>query len=194
MARVRTFVAVEVDPAIRANAVALQKAIAKGGAAVKWVEPANLHVTVVFLGEVDDRGLVDVCRAVKTAAARTAPFALRVAGVGAFPSARRPKTVWAGVTDGATELAGLHAALEDALTATGVYRREERAYTPHLTLGRVGDEADGQTVAAELPKHLGWSGGHTFVDEVVIFSSELRRTGPEYAPLGRFALTGRTSA
>ena len=190
MARVRTFVAVEVGAAIRANAVALQKTLARSGANVKWVEPANLHVTLVFLGEVDDRDLHGVCQAVKSVAATESPFALRASGVGGFPTARRPKVAWAGLTDGSADLVRIHAKLEEALSAVGAYRKEERAYTPHLTLGRVTDEADGNLLSAELPKHLGWQGGHTGVDELIVFSSEMRRTGPEYAALARAPLTG----
>lgn len=98
--------------------------------------------------------------------------------------------VWAGITDGATELQHLFAALEPPLIDLGLYRREERGYTPHLTLGRTKSEADGTALAAVLPKHLAWQGGHTAVEEVVVFSSELRRDGPEYTPLGRAALQG----
>ncbi|MFO0847043.1 MAG: RNA 2',3'-cyclic phosphodiesterase [Gemmataceae bacterium] len=190
MPRIRTFLAVEIDDGIRRSAAALQAALAQSGAAVKWVDPASMHVTLQFLGEVDDRDLPALCRAVAKVTKGLPPFALRAAGVGAFPTPRRPKVVWAGITDGATELQHLFAALEPPLIDLGLYRREERGYTPHLTLGRTKSEADGAALAAVLPKHLAWQGGHTAVEEVVIFSSELRRDGPEYTPLGRAALQG----
>ncbi len=192
MGRIRTFIAVEVDPGIRANAVALQKTLSKSGATVKWVEPANLHVTLVFLGEVDDRELPAVCKAVASVAATEPPFALRFAGVGAFPTPRRPKVIWTGITDGATELARIHSKLSDTLENLGAYRKEERGFTPHLTLGRVTDESAGNILSGELPRHLSWQGGHTMVSELVIFSSDLRRTGPEYTPLSRADLQGTT--
>lgn len=190
MPRIRTFLAVEIDDGIRRSAAALQAALAQSGAAVKWVAPEAMHVTLQFIGEVDDRDLPALCRAVAKVAKGLPPFALRVAGVGAFPTPRRPKVVWAGITDGATELQHLFAALEPPLIDLGLYRREERGYTPHLTLGRTKSEADGTALAAVLPKHLAWQGGHTAVEEVVVFSSELRRDGPEYTPLGRAALQG----
>src|SRR5215208_4100908 len=111
MPRTRTFIAVEIGDEIRANAVALQGALARAGADVRWVAPDSMHVTLLFLGEVDDRELHAVCRAVQDVAATEPRFALRVAGVGAFPNARRPKTVWAGVTDGADELRRLYDAI-----------------------------------------------------------------------------------
>src|SRR5262245_50717195 len=125
MARVRTFIGIEVGDAIRTNAVALQQALAKTGADVNWVPLENLHITLLFLGEVDDRELASVCRAVADAVKREPVFKLRVNGVGAFPNARRPKTLWAGVTDGAAELARLHGLIEASLLDLGTYRREE---------------------------------------------------------------------
>ena len=62
MPRTRTFIAVEISPEIRANAIALQESLARTGANVKWVGPESMHVTLLFLGEVDDRELPAVCR------------------------------------------------------------------------------------------------------------------------------------
>lgn len=191
MARVRTFLAVDIDPGVRAHAVALQRALGKSGADVKWVAPEQMHVTLNFLGDADDRDIPAVCRAVAEVAAAEPPFRLGVSGVGAFPTPRRPKTIWAGITDGAENLRRLYAALEPKLLALGVYRKEERGYTPHLTLGRVKADADSHALAADLSKHAGWEGGDTAIEEVVVYSSELRREGPEYAVLGRGVLKGR---
>ena len=188
MPRTRTFIAVEIDDAIRASAVALQEALAKTGAEVKWAAPDTMHITLLFLGEVDDRELHSVCRAVKEVAATEPPFPLRVSGVGAFPTPRRPKILWAGITDGATELKRLYDKLEAKLLDLGCYRKEERGYTPHLTLGRVKGEADGFALARELPKRLAWDGGRTVVDEVLVFASELKPDGPEYTVIGRAEL------
>src|SRR5205085_1118704 len=96
MSRVRTFIAVEIGDEIRKNAVALQQRLAKADPDVRWATPDTMHLTLLFLGEVDEREVVDVCRVVKDVAGREPPFPLRVSGVGAFPNARRPKTVWAG--------------------------------------------------------------------------------------------------
>lgn len=194
MARARTFLAVEIDPAMRQAATALQAALGKSVAGVRWAAPTTFHLTLQFLGEVDDRDLHTVCRVADAVARRLPPFALRLGGVGAFPNLRRPKTVWAGVTDGAADLQRLFTELEDGLLAAGAYRREARAYTPHLTLGRVTTDEDNADLAAALPKYLAWAGGQTTVDEVVVFTSQLRRDGPEYTPVGRAVLRGRAEA
>ena len=153
--------------------------------------PENMHVTLLFLGEVDDRELHAVCRAVKGAAAGEPPFPLRVSGVGAFPTPRRPKILWAGITDGAESLQRLNAALEGPMLELGCYRKEERGYTPHLTLGRVKGDSDSLALASELPKRLAWDGGRAQVDEVLVFSSELERDGPTYTVIGRAPLAGK---
>lgn len=190
MARTRTFVAVEIAPTVRSAAEALQASLARSGASANWVAPANLHVTMLFLGAVDDRELSAVCRAVSRAVLREPPFAVRVSGVGAFPNSRRPKVVWAGITDGAAELTRLHGLLEPPLFDLGCYRQEERAYTPHLTLGRVQGEADALALAGVLPDFADWDGGSTTINELTVFASELRRGGPVYTPLGRCRLGG----
>lgn len=190
MARVRSFIGVEVGDEVRRKAVALQKQLAKTGAGVKWAAEGGMHVTLLFLGELDDRDILPVCKAV-SAAAKTEPgFPLRVSGVGAFPNVRRPKVIWGGITDGTDPLRRLYTRIEAKLLDLGVYRQEERDYTPHLTLGRVRGEADGNLLAAELPKLLAWDGGRAQVNEVCVYSSEMRRDGPEYVVLGRAELTG----
>lgn len=190
MARVRTFIAVGVESGVRGAAAALQRVLAKTGAEVRWAGVDQMHVTLHFLGDIDDRDIPGVCRAVARVTAKRQPFRLTTAGVGAFPTARRPKTLWAGLTDGADELRALHAALEQPLTELGVYRHEERGYSPHLTLGRVKSDADGQTLAAVLPKYADWAAGDSLVTEVLVMASDLRKDGPEYSVLGRAELTG----
>lgn len=188
MGRTRTFIGVDIGDAIRGSAAALVKELSKTGAAVKWVTPESMHVTLLFLGEVDDRELHSVCKAVKAAAEREPPFSLRVSGLGAFPTPRRPKVLWAGITDGADPLRRLHAGLEERMLELGCYRTEERGYNPHLTLGRVTGDADALTIAAEIPKRQAWQGGRFAVDEVLVFSSEMDRGGPVYTVVGRAPL------
>jgi 2'-5' RNA ligase len=189
MSRTRTFLGVAVSDDTRRRCTTLQQELA-AVADVKWVEPVNLHVTLLFLGELDDRDLVQVCKGATAAARREPPFELRVSGVGAFPTPRRPKVLWAGIAGGADSLVRLHAAVAGPLIESGIYREEARDYTPHLTVGRANADEDSQRLAPELLKRLNWDGGTTAVEEVLVFSSELRRSGPEYAVLARSRLLG----
>jgi RNA 2',3'-cyclic 3'-phosphodiesterase len=189
MPRTRLFLGVAVSKDTCRRAADLQTALAQH-AELKWVGPQLLHVTLLFLGDVDDREMVAVCKAAAAAARREPPFALGVSGLGAFPNARRPKVLWGGITDGAANLLRLFAGIADPLVDAGIYRPEERGYTPHLTLGRANADEESQKLAAELAKWPEWDGGRTDVEEVVVYSSEMRRSGPEYAVVARGPLLG----
>jgi len=190
MARLRTFIAVDIDKIIRDRAVTLQEALGRAGADVKWVEPENLHITLLFLGEVEDRALPAVCGVVADVAAGQPPFIMTVEGAGSFPSVRRPRTLWVGVGEGKQELVALHEALEAPLLELGCYRREGRQYTPHITLGRVKGDAGADLLATALGRRSDWQGGQVRVREVLVMSSELRPQGPSYTVLGRGKFSG----
>ena len=184
---IRTFIAVEVSPAIRTRLVAMQREFASTAQEVKWVEEENLHVTLKFLGQVDEREVHTVCRLVQEAVAGQAPFDMTVAGIGAFPNAKRPRVIWAGVTAGGPELIRIHADLERALRAQG-YPREDRPYTPHITLGRIRQIQPNAQLATELEQHQGWDGGQTVVRELLVMASQLSSDGPHYIVMGRGTL------
>lgn len=193
MTRIRTFIAVDVDDDTRDRLVLLQERLAAhGGEAVKWVEPDSLHVTLLFLGEVEDRDLAAVCRTVSRVCAEHDAFTLAVEKVGCFPNARRPRVLWAGIGEGADELIALHAALEEPLLELGCYRREERQYTPHLTLGRVRPDKVPFALSEAIAKNQTWSAGQTAVGEVLVMSSDFMsgHVGPNYTVMGRAPLRG----
>ena len=188
MARVRTFIALELNDSVRDRLVNLQTKLVKHAPAARWETPANMHLTLLFLGEIDRLDVVPVCRVVQKRARKHAPFAVDIAGLGAFPNARRPKTLWTGMADGVEALQALHDDLEDGLLELGNYRREDRGYTPHLTLGRLSADDRGEEWTKLIEEHASWRGGTLPVDEVVIMSSQLRGEGPEYLVLGRAKL------
>src|SRR5207253_2534066 len=98
----------------------------------------------------DERAVIDVCRATARACDLLSPFTFGLETVGCFPNERRPRVVWIGVGTGSHEFKQLHDAVELALQDLGCYRREERQYTPHLTLGRVKNDGSNE----ELVKNL----------------------------------------
>src|SRR5438067_428931 len=103
MSRIRTFIGVDPGEEIRQQLVAVQQNLGRETPDVKWVERENLHVTLLFLGEVDDRELPAVCRAVEKGTSSQKVFNLAVEGIGCFPNPRRPRTVWAGIGAGAAD-------------------------------------------------------------------------------------------
>jgi RNA 2',3'-cyclic 3'-phosphodiesterase len=187
MTRIRTFIAVDVGQLICDRLVALQDKLGQAGTEVKWVEQANLHVTLLFLGEVEDRQVAKICGMVAETAATHESFRLSVEGAGCFPTPRRPRILWAGVGTGADALVALHDDLEKPLTTLG-YRREERRYKPHVTLGRVRSAAPADGLARALAEQAKWKGGETLVKELHVMSSELTPRGPTYTILSRAPL------
>ncbi len=186
----RTFVAVEIDSPIRARAAELIESLRGSAADVKWVETHNLHLTLKFLGDVHERDLVDVCRAVQKGAAEVNPFDLEVRGAGAFPHAARPRTVWIGAGAGAEQMIGLHDAVEAALADLG-YRKEHRQFQTHLTIGRVRGSGPGIAELGKLiQQHAEFLVGRMTVGKVTVFSSELTSSGPVYETIATARLGG----
>jgi 2'-5' RNA ligase len=145
---------------------------------------------MLFLGEVDARDLVGVCKAVRDIAAEFESFSIEIARIGSFPNARRPRTLWVGVGEGHDKVVRLHHQLEDALIKLGAYRREDREFTPHITLGRTRNGEATPALAALLNRESDWTGGRQAINEVHVMGSELKQDGPEYTIIGREKLRG----
>ena len=113
---------------------------------IKWVTAGNIHVTLKFLGDVPRARIDEIGRSLEPICAATPPMRLSVAGLGAFPSARAPRVVWAGLEGDTEPLSSLAHNVDAALVALG-YPAESRPFTPHLTLARVRQEASGDVRA-----------------------------------------------
>jgi RNA 2',3'-cyclic 3'-phosphodiesterase len=190
MSRSKLFVAASIAPKVISKAMALQKLFSHSEANVNWVSRESMHLTLVFLGEVDDREQHAICKAASKALQEESPIILRISGVGAFPSLRRPKVLWAGISEGAEDLIRIQKKVAESLVKIGCYRHEDRPYVPHLTLGRAKDEEAGTQLIELLESQSAWVGGESPLDEVGLYSSEMRRNGPEYTLLGRAELGG----
>ncbi len=190
---VRTFVAVEAGPAVRRRTAELIDRLRPAASTVKWVDPQQLHMTLKFLGELQLSRSAAVCDAVAAAVAAIPSFSLAVRGLGAFPHARRPSTLWIGAGDGAEKIVALQAAVAAALADLG-FRPESRQFRPHFTIGRV--RRGGPPPPAlrdQLREEAEFDGGAMAVTEAVVFSSELTPTGPIYSTLGRLPLAAGDS-
>ena len=195
MPRYRLFIALEIDEEIRHVLTTLQFNLGRQfpDIDVKWVEPENLHVTLIFLGDVDDRDLHGITKIMKTVGKSEPPFPIRVQGMGAFPSSRRPKILWAGLGEGQETVKRLHQSLSDPLMELGCYRAESRDYTPHLTLGRIQADSDNQALSNAFAEHKEWTAGTLIVSQLTLYTSEMRRGGPEYSVMEQVSLTGSSS-
>jgi len=188
---VRTFVAIEISPEVRTRARKLMDQLQQVDAKIRWVDPAQLHLTLKFLGEIDLLEIPQVCKVVEQVASATPPFSLRVASAGAFPDLVRPRTVWLGIEEDNDEIIALHAQLETALESLG-FRSEKRRFRPHLTIGRVRGEGPGVAELARLlEENRDYFSGVIDVDAVVVLSSEQQRGAQVYEALGTATLEGR---
>ena len=186
----RTFVAVEIAEPIRAKAADLIAQLDGTAAEVNWVETHNLHLTLKFLGDVHQRDVLDVCRAVSTGAAQVEPFNLEIRGAGAFPNAARPRTVWIGAGQGEPQMVALHDRIEQALAKLG-FREEHRRFQTHLTIGRVRGAGSGILELGErLQQKADVLIGAMTVQKATVFSSTLTPAGPIYEVVGTARLGG----
>jgi len=184
----RIFVAVALDPALRDAVLALERRLEDAGARLRWVKPENLHFTLRFLGEISEPQLNRVRSAVRDASAGIAPFRIVLASIGAFPSARRPQVLWAGIREGVEAMEELARRLDDAL-ALERFPREPRGFTPHLTLARVKDARLWGDLSRVLPVFEGEDVGEQDVTSLLVMESVLRPQGPIYTPVEEVRLT-----
>ena len=185
MSRIRTFLAVPLPAEIRDKLTVLQRQLAQRSNKITWTQPENLHVTLIFLGDVSAEEVPAICKAAQEASSTIKPFEASVRGVGCFPDQRRPRILWAGISEGTTQLRELLDLTSIQLEGLG-FRREERIYTPHITIGRVRQSQRG--FGESLQAHEAFEAGKTLVEEVHIYSSELTPKGSLYTLMGRARL------
>jgi len=165
----------------------LKRAAGRAASDVKWVATENIHLTLQFLGGVPEERRAAVESAIAEAAAPSAPLQLEIRGAGAFPSGRRARVLWAGVSGDVAALSAFVADLGLRLGALG-YPPEERAFSPHLTLARARDPRGVPGMAAALARCGEGPSSRWPVQEVVLFRSHLSPQGPRYEALARVPL------
>jgi len=183
---VRLFVALDIPEAVRTAIESLIGELKPLDDSWKWVRAENLHVTLKFLGEVAPDRLPRIVEALRTAPT-SGSVALKFHGLGFFPNERRPRVLWAGM-EGPQNLIGLAVAVEGALASAG-FAREEREFTPHLTLARnkraTGSPQLREAIATLSDGQFGMMDASTFH----LVESRIRSAGPEYTTLESFPLT-----
>lgn len=191
--RLRLFVAAELPEewkqALAAEARALDHAAPGFG---RWVDPALMHLTLVFLGGQVPSLVPAIQGAIDIAAAATRPFTLHLDEAGSFGGPRSVRVVWVGIRDGPSgSLDALHGTLVENLRAASIpFEADRGPFRAHLTLGRARRDAtpaSSQAVSAAIARRrservIAWPGSFR-CEEIVLVESELRPTGPIYTPL-----------
>jgi 2'-5' RNA ligase len=181
MAEVRTFVAVDISPAVKTQIGQIIGQLRPIGSMIRWVRPEGLHLTLKFLGEISREQLATVYQAVERGMAGISPFSYALAELGGFPNLRRPRVIWIGVPRGKELLRKLQERIEAQLTGCG-FPKEKRGFSPHLTIGRVKSLRGIQPLLERLPSIV-FESGEIPVTAVKVMRSELKPTGAEYSPL-----------
>lgn len=162
-----------------------------GRRAVSWTPPGNFHVTLKFLGAVEEPRVPGIVEALREAVAGHSAFAMTVHGLGAFPSASRPRVIWAGIESGAGRLTALARAVEAALVPLG-FEAATRPFSAHVTLGRVREPGPDPSLARALARAAAAPLGETRVERLVLMRSELSPRGSRYTEVASLPLEAST--
>lgn len=185
----RLFVAVDLSADARQAIAAEQKriaaALADAKARVKWVRPEHLHLTLVFLGDVEDARVPSVVDAIGRDVDAPA-FDVTFSGVGVFPARRAPRALWIGIGAGASELTAMQKELAQRVARTGV-ELDDRPFSPHLTLGRwrMSRSSDGRRALAAAGQGVI---ARMRVAAATLYESQLSSSGPAYTARARATL------
>ena len=181
--RIRAFVAVPIPDAQREQLAEVQQAMRGQFRQVSWTRPEAMHLTLLFLGDIESSAVPVLAQRLGDAAAAMAPFDLELGEPGSFGE----RVLWIGLRQGARELTPLAEKVRDAAQEFG-NREEERAFHGHVTLGRAqrrGGLASGLARCPRPAPFAPWT-----AREIELLRSELHPKGARYSILGRFALAG----
>lgn len=186
MEQIRAFIAIELSEELKASLARLQGLIKLGSESyVKWVDPQGMHLTLKFLGNISVDKVTAISEAVAEVARSAAPFRLELTEFGAFPNTKAPRVAWVGLGGDLESLLRLQRGIDQALIPLG-FAAEARAFSPHLTLGRVRDQAApqeqrklGQRIASLVVPGQ----PPLYVDKVSLMRSQLTSKGAIYSRL-----------
>jgi 2'-5' RNA ligase len=187
---IRTFICLEIPPSTKERIARLQSSLRRIDAQVSWVKPANIHLTLKFLGDVPATQMDSVCEAASRAAHSVSSFEIEVSGAGCFPSQKSPRVLWVGLASIAESLKRLHRAVEDELAREG-FPPEAKRFSPHLTLGRMRSPRNSSELAEELIRQ-GFEAETFRAEELIVMRSDLNPGGSIYTPQSIIRLGGKS--
>lgn len=184
----RLFVAFELGSAVLGEVERLVTRLRPVAPEARWARTEAMHVTLAFLGEVEEARLPELESTLRTVAARHRPLSVNVYGGGTFGSRARPHVLWLGLQGDVEALFALRADLEAALTQLG-FPLEARAFQPHLTLARARSSRGDARLESCRAQLEGASFGTVSLTELVLFESELAPKGAKHTPRCRARLS-----
>lgn len=184
----RTFIAIAIRPEEKLLTFIRELQDRLNKSRVNWVNPNTMHLTLRFLGTTTKEQVGQILQEAPVVFNKQKPFEIKLTGFGKFGSAQNPKVLWAGI--GASDpLEALAAETEEMVRNVG-FDGDERAFRPHLTLGRVKWLKEDENLKRMLDYYRAVSFQRMEVNEVVFYESILKPAGPVYRPLQKFKLVG----
>lgn len=178
---IRAFIAIEIDPQLVREISTAVTDLKPRIAGIRWVSQTNFHLTLKFLGDIEENKIEPIAQALELALRPFPRFTINAKGLGVFPDLRRPRVLWIGLEG--KKLLELASKVETALDPLG-FLPEKRGFQPHLTIGRWRQfDRSSSKFADELEKWQGHEFGESTVAKVIFFQSELKREGAIYRPL-----------
>ncbi len=182
----RTFIAIDFDHKIRERIASLQAKLKSRCPKLSWVKPERMHLTLKFLGEIDDAQVEPIKTALNAVAVQCRPFDITFAGMGIFPPHGRANVLWLGIEDATGHLKTCWKSCEDALAVLGL-PREDRPFSAHLTLARNKNPRLSQEVRHLLQAPPPFEPQSQRVAGLTFYHSTLTSDGPVYEVLSRHA-------
>ena len=178
----RLFIAAEIDPALKQAIHTIQQYLKKSDSDVKWVHSENIHITLKFLGDVDETRTQRIITDLKKTLSALKPFEVQVGKVGGFPDLARPRVLWIGLEDNQNLLEKLAEEVEKTLEPLG-FEKEGKKFSTHLTIGRVRSNANLLKLKELLKAVLVPEDLRQSIQRISLFKSTLTSAGPIYEPL-----------
>ena len=188
---IRAFIAIDLSAEVRTALRTAQAQLqgAQLGVKVSWTKIENLHLTLQFLGDIDDAAVAGISTSLATMTGALPVFDVPVAGAGAFPDVHRPRVVWIGCDDSAGKLQALARAVQAAMRPCG-FQPEPVPWTAHLTLGRIRTPRPDAALTRALDSLTNQAFGTLRVDAIHLFQSQLQPGGSIYTKLSSHPLKG----
>lgn len=188
--KIRSFLAFELPLEIKNVVVRVSEELRQSTLNARWVKVDNIHLTVVFMGNIKTEDIPAIARGVKEVCQAFGPFDLSLKGIGCFPNRRNPRVIWLGLDGDLEPMSEFRDALQGHLTDFGI-KEEKRKFKPHLTLGRFRrpkkmDSKEDQL----LSKYEDISSSVCSLKELILFKSDLKPTGAVYTKVETWPLTG----
>ncbi len=188
----RCFIAISLPEELKAKISGIQEKLKAAGANVSWTRPEGMHLTLKFFGEIEDKRIPKIEKALDLAVDCISTFTLSVSGMGIFPDVRRPRVVWIGLKEEGNNLVRLHKGVEEELKKIG-FPSEDRRFTPHITLGRVRSNKNMDKLLKLIEEEKSSELGSFNVSEVHLIKSELKPSGAVYTELYSVILSSGAS-